>query len=582
MKKAMKRIPNICFSFIFFMIIIAVAGIEESFAVGETFREDYLLTQGVTESTVYVTVDGGYNVRTHILRISDDASVGFKVTYGGYYGKLKTEEYRKSNTTQWSDANWTFESVRDQARDYGNTPDAEGDVIAASNGDFFDVNNGEPEGSLVIEGKILKKNIKRPFFAVLNNGKMVIRPAGGRLSDATDAVSGKPILVWKGKIAVDHDEERKPREAIGICEDGTVVVLSVDGREPASAGITLYELAKIMKEQKCKSALNLDGGGSVSFMTKRAEDSELEFRSNHSDGPERNVGPSLLITTNQQDGSYHSGKLNTVSMKSKSTRLWKDANGVNRYEVNGTGQTGFFSINGEAYLFSKGKGVTSALKIGKTTYRFTKGKLANTTDKKAGRVIIGYCGASGKYGKNLVYAYHYGDKLLNFGINPRSGTANGIMKRWTHDTVLEIPWYSVRADIAEVYIGDGIVNLGDYFLYSTRGHMTGGANAPVCKLKKIRLPASVKTIGAYSLFNKPMLLGIVIPSKVKSIEKYALAYSGAGTIRFTGKTPPAFKRMAMKKTGVRTVYIRNSKAWKTFVKKNGFKLYGYKRAVKYR
>ena len=125
MKKAMKRIPNICFSFIFFMIIIAVAGIEESFAVGETFREDYLLTQGVTESTVYVTVDGGYNVRTHILRISDDASVGFKVTYGGYYGKLKTEEYRKSNTTQWSDANWTFESVRDQARDYENTPDAE-------------------------------------------------------------------------------------------------------------------------------------------------------------------------------------------------------------------------------------------------------------------------------------------------------------------------------------------------------------------------------------------------------------------------------------------------------------------------
>ena len=70
--------------------------------------------------------------------------------------------------------------------------------------------------------------------------------------------------------------------------------------------------------------------------------------------------------------------------------------------------------------------------------------------------------------------------------------------------------------------------------------------------------------------------------KVKTIEKYALAYSGAGTIRFTGNTPPVFKRMAMKKTGFKTVYIRNSKAWKTFVKRKRFKTYGYKRAVKYR
>lgn len=578
----MKRLPNICCVIISFLIAFAALGAAESFAIGETSRTEHQITQGVTESTVYVTVDGGSNVRAHILRISGDAGVEIKASYGGYYGLSETAEDRKDKASQWSDEDWTFESVRNQAIDYTGSADAKGEVIAASNGDFFDIDTGEPEGSLVIEGNVLRRNRKRPFFAVLKNGNVVIRRTGGKLSDVADAVSGKPVLVWKGKIAVDRDDERKPREAIGICEDGTVVIVSVDGREPASPSITLYEMAEIMKAQNCRSALNFDGGGSASFMTKRIGDSELEFRSNHSDGPERNVGPALLVVRKGSEGSDTPDGSYAVRMKNSSTRLWKNSKGTYRYRINGKRPTGFYLINGESYLFSKGKGVTASVKIGKTTYRFVKGKLGSSSDKKAGNVVIGYCGASGEDGRNLLYAYHYGDRRLNIGINPLSKTADGRMKRWSRETVLAVPWYSVRADIEKLYIGNGVKNLGDYSLYSTKGYMTGGAAAPVCRLRSIRMPSSLKTIGAFSLYNKPEMSDVTIPSGVKTIRKYAFAYSGRGTLSFKGKSPPALKTACMKKTGFKTMYVRQSKAWKDFVKKKGFKKYGYKKTVKYK
>ena len=141
-----KKLPDISLIIICLMVFFAVPGTAKSFAMGETSRTDHLLAPGVTESTVYVTVDGGYNVRTHILRISSDAAVELKASYGGYYGELNTADDRKETAADWDDGDWTFESVREQAEDYSESADAEGEVIAATNGDFFDLETGEPEG----------------------------------------------------------------------------------------------------------------------------------------------------------------------------------------------------------------------------------------------------------------------------------------------------------------------------------------------------------------------------------------------------------------------------------------------------
>ena len=56
---------------------------------------------------------------------------------------------------------------------------------------------------------------------------------------------------------------RHPRTAIGIKENGDVLILVVDGRIPDySNGATLVDLALTLKAFGAVDSINLDGGGS--------------------------------------------------------------------------------------------------------------------------------------------------------------------------------------------------------------------------------------------------------------------------------------------------------------------------------
>lgn len=83
-------------------------------------------------------------------------------------------------------------------------------------------------------------------------------------------ISGGPYLVKNGEIFVDMTAQklsaiggRNPRTAIGYTKDNHLIMLTADGREGASIGLTLVELANLMKEFGCINAMNLDGGGST-------------------------------------------------------------------------------------------------------------------------------------------------------------------------------------------------------------------------------------------------------------------------------------------------------------------------------
>ncbi|MBR6127643.1 phosphodiester glycosidase family protein [bacterium] len=88
-------------------------------------------------------------------------------------------------------------------------------------------------------------------------------------------ISGGPYLVKNGEVYVDMTEQklasvggRNPRTAIGYTKDGNLIMLTADGREGASVGLTLNELANIMKGLGCINAMNLDGGGSTVMFIK--------------------------------------------------------------------------------------------------------------------------------------------------------------------------------------------------------------------------------------------------------------------------------------------------------------------------
>ncbi len=83
-------------------------------------------------------------------------------------------------------------------------------------------------------------------------------------------ISGGPYLVKNGEVFVDMTAQklgaiggRNPRTAVGYTSDNNLILLTADGREGSSIGMTLMELARFMKSLGCIGAINLDGGGST-------------------------------------------------------------------------------------------------------------------------------------------------------------------------------------------------------------------------------------------------------------------------------------------------------------------------------
>ena len=121
-------------------------------------------------------------------------------------------------------------------------------------------------------------------------------PAG----DISDAVTGAPRILTNGKVDVRNKQEkmsdafstvRHPRTAVGIRPDGSVVLVTIDGRQPQlSHGATLAEVANILIGFGATQGLNLDGGGSTVAVARNL------VVNSPSDGSQRPVADALLIS----------------------------------------------------------------------------------------------------------------------------------------------------------------------------------------------------------------------------------------------------------------------------------------------
>ncbi|MFF5566938.1 phosphodiester glycosidase family protein [Streptomyces sp. NPDC012623] len=114
------------------------------------------------------------------------------------------------------------------------------------------------------------------------------------------AVGGRELLVVDG-VARGHEGEGNntaaPRTAVGFSRDGaTMQVITVDGRQQDSAGVTLTELGLMMRRAGAYNALNLDGGGSSTLVARAPGSDTLRVANNPSDGGERAVANGLALT----------------------------------------------------------------------------------------------------------------------------------------------------------------------------------------------------------------------------------------------------------------------------------------------
>jgi len=120
----------------------------------------------------------------------------------------------------------------------------------------------------------------------LNNG----------LDDAKEAIGFFYSLVENGKN-VTNGTNLNPRTAIGIKRDGTIVFLEVDGRNTNhSKGLNLVDLADMLIDMGCETAVNMDGGGSsVLYVRQPGKDSKASLVSVPSEGSQRRISNIILL-----------------------------------------------------------------------------------------------------------------------------------------------------------------------------------------------------------------------------------------------------------------------------------------------
>lgn len=152
---------------------------------------------------------------------------------------------------------------------------ADNNAILAVNGDYYGANS---TGYVIRNGVVYRDTVRENS----NNGDLAIYKDGSFKIIYEDQISADqlvkdgvvnllafgPALVENSEIAVGTNEEvgqamaSNPRTAIGIIDVNHYIIVVSDGRTSESKGLSLYQMAEVMKSYGVKTAYNLDGGGS--------------------------------------------------------------------------------------------------------------------------------------------------------------------------------------------------------------------------------------------------------------------------------------------------------------------------------
>jgi exopolysaccharide biosynthesis protein len=160
-------------------------------------------------------------------------------------------------------------------------------AIAGVNGGGFDDpnwrgNGFKPIGLVISRGKMYYNGMGSQKSAQIvgldKQGKMIAgRYTINELSKlgVQEAVTFQPRIIVNGKGQIKNQKEGwgiAPRTAMGQKEDGSILFVVIDGRQPGySIGASLYDVQEVMLEHGAVIAANLDGGSSTVLVGKGGE-----------------------------------------------------------------------------------------------------------------------------------------------------------------------------------------------------------------------------------------------------------------------------------------------------------------------
>lgn len=158
-------------------------------------------------------------------------------------------------------------------------------AVAAVNGSFFDMEKHFPICYLRIDSVNLGENtpgkdtVNRKYYqygtlCLGGDSIVILKTDSSRHWEETlpypNIMTAGPLLIWHDTLQYMRNDrtfvtQRHNRTAVGIREDGTVLLFVADGRFKQAEGLSLTELQQLLRWLGCRDALNLDGGGSTTM-----------------------------------------------------------------------------------------------------------------------------------------------------------------------------------------------------------------------------------------------------------------------------------------------------------------------------
>ncbi|MFQ9052898.1 MAG: phosphodiester glycosidase family protein [Oscillospiraceae bacterium] len=264
-----------------------------------TSVKNYSIAPDISERVIITNNDAG-NSQT-VANVMEVSTAGGRAKIvAGYGNRNPKEQGWILKTTTWTRP-MSMKRVR---------PERGGGVNAS----WFNINTGEPSGYLVMNGVVHHDSSSRAFIAAFDDGSVNVFREGTTLAQAEadqsarqgktvkilEAVDALVAMVWDGRVVITESGNSGyyPRTCVGIKADGTVVLFQADGTmAPVPWAIPRHEEARMMVALSCVAAIQLDEGGSSTYISQREGEQDVTMRNTPAGGSERVVSGTILVVS---------------------------------------------------------------------------------------------------------------------------------------------------------------------------------------------------------------------------------------------------------------------------------------------
>jgi len=377
-------------------------------------------------------------------------------------------------------------------------------------------------------------------FAVGDRVKLTVSCSDARLAEAQWATGTGDILLENGTPT---DPEswtiatagRAPRSALGIRADGSILLLAADGRQSGySAGLTVTELAELLRAEGCLWAANLDGGGSTIMGVKTTGSATAAVVNSPSDGSARRcAGYILLVTDASSDGTAR-----TLGIKNDGALVYTGSSLPLSFTA---ADSGLSPVNVPADISAKG----------------TLGSIQNgvyTAGSRAGQDIL-TLSAGGASGKGNIFVVDTLDSITVSALgravtqlNPEKGETvllSAAAKRWGERVAVDADEFTYTCTGAGSITPDGLFTAGGPCSESTITVSAGGAKTTVTVKVKGYFPdtyghwaeAHINALAAAGIVGGVSADSFLPDGSIKRGDFMLMLYRAAGEPAVNGNTP---------------------------------------------